>query len=33
MRMIIKRQGPAGFAQLYILDPDANVIEVNNAAR
>jgi catechol 2,3-dioxygenase-like lactoylglutathione lyase family enzyme len=31
MRMMVRRQGQAGFAQLYILDPDANVIEVNDA--
>lgn len=30
-RMMLKRQGRAGFAQLYILDPDGNVIEVNDA--
>ena len=31
MRMIVKRQGMAGFPQLYLLDPDRNVIEVNGA--
>ena len=30
-RMIVKRQGMAGFPQLYLLDPDRNVIEVNGA--
>ncbi len=29
--MMIKRAGQAGFSQLYILDPDGNVIEVNDA--
>ena len=31
-RMILKRQGMAGFPQLYLMDPDRNVIEVNGAA-
>jgi catechol 2,3-dioxygenase-like lactoylglutathione lyase family enzyme len=31
MRMIIKRQGMAGFPQVYLLDPDRNIIEVNGA--
>jgi catechol 2,3-dioxygenase-like lactoylglutathione lyase family enzyme len=31
MRMILKRQGMAGFPQLYLLDPDRNIIEVNGA--
>ncbi len=31
MRMILKRQGLAGFPQLYLMDPDRNVIEVNGA--
>lgn len=30
-RMLILRGGLAGFEQLYILDPDLNIIEVNNA--
>lgn len=30
-RMILKRQGMAGFPQLYLLDPDRNIIEVNGA--
>lgn len=29
--MMVKRGGRAGFDQLYILDPDGNVIEVNDA--
>lgn len=29
--MMVKRTGPAGFAQLYVLDPDRNVIEINDA--
>jgi catechol 2,3-dioxygenase-like lactoylglutathione lyase family enzyme len=31
MRMIVKRQGMAGFPQVYLMDPDRNVIEVNAA--
>ena len=31
MRMIVKRQGMAGFPQCYLLDPDRNIIEVNGA--
>ena len=31
-RMILKRQGMAGFPQLYLIDPDRNIIEVNGAA-
>lgn len=30
-RMIVKRQGLAGFPQLYLIDPDHNIIEVNGA--
>ena len=30
-RMILRRQGMSGFPQLYLLDPDRNVIEVNGA--
>jgi glyoxylase I family protein len=29
--MILKRQGMAGFAQLFLMDPDRNIIEVNGA--
>ncbi len=31
-RIMMKRTGAAGFAQLYVLDPDRNVVEVNAAA-
>ena len=31
-RMLVKRTGPAGFAQLYVLDPDLNIIEINTAS-
>lgn len=31
MRMIVKRQGMAGFPQAYLTDPDKNIIEVNGA--
>ena len=31
MRMIVKRQGLAGFPQCYLCDPDRNIIEVNGA--
>jgi hypothetical protein len=31
-RMILKRTGMAGFPQLYLIDPDHNIIEVNGAA-
>jgi catechol 2,3-dioxygenase-like lactoylglutathione lyase family enzyme len=30
-RLILKRQGMAGFPQVYLLDPDHNIIEVNGA--
>jgi catechol 2,3-dioxygenase-like lactoylglutathione lyase family enzyme len=30
-RIMMKRTGAAGFAQLYVLDPDRNVVEVNAA--
>ncbi|MBD9371941.1 VOC family protein [Rhizobium sp. ARZ01] len=32
MRLLIARSGPAGFPQLYLCDPDRNVVEVNGAA-
>jgi glyoxylase I family protein len=32
-RLVVKRTGPAGFAQLYVLDPDRNVVEVNTAPK
>lgn len=31
MRMINRRQGIAGFPQVYLMDPDRNIIEVNGA--
>lgn len=31
-RLLVKRTGPAGFAQLYALDPDRNIVEINTAA-
>lgn len=31
-RMLVMREGLAGFAQLYLLDPDLNIIEINDAA-
>lgn len=31
MRIYINRNGLAGFAQLYVLDPDRNIVEVNAA--
>lgn len=30
-RMLVRRQGLAGFPQVYVLDPDRNIIEVNGA--
>lgn len=30
-QIMMKRTGAAGFAQLYVLDPDRNVVEVNAA--
>ena len=30
-RLLVKRTGAAGFAQLYVLDPDRNIVEVNTA--
>jgi catechol 2,3-dioxygenase-like lactoylglutathione lyase family enzyme len=29
--LMVKRTGAAGFAQVYFLDPDRNVLEVNSA--
>ena len=29
--VMMKRTGAAGFAQLYVLDPDRNVVEANAA--
>jgi glyoxylase I family protein len=31
MRVMIRRDGPAGFPQLFFLDPDRNIIEINGA--
>lgn len=30
-RLLVKRTGAAGFAQLYALDADRNVVEINGA--
>ena len=32
-RLIVFKTGLAGFAQLYLLDPDRNIVEVNRAPR
>ena len=32
MRVMVRRNGLAGFPQLYLLDPDRNIIEINGAA-
>ena len=31
-KMLVNRSGMAGFLQLYVMDPDRNIIEVNTAA-
>jgi glyoxylase I family protein len=31
VRMILKRVGAAGFPQLYVMDPDRNIVEINGA--
>ena len=31
MRVMVRRNSPAGFPQLYLLDPDHNIIEINGA--
>lgn len=31
LRMVVVRRGMAGFPQVYIADPDRNIIEVNSA--
>jgi catechol 2,3-dioxygenase-like lactoylglutathione lyase family enzyme len=31
-RMVVDRYGPAGFPQVFILDPDRNTIEINAAS-
>ena len=28
MRVMVRRNGPAGFPQLFLLDPDRNIIEI-----
>ena len=30
-QMLVIRNSPAGFPQLYILDPDLNIVEINGA--
>ena len=32
MKLLVNRSGLAGFLQLYVMDPDRNIIEVNTAA-
>jgi hypothetical protein len=27
----VRRNGPAGFPQAYLLDPDRNIVEINGA--
>jgi glyoxylase I family protein len=31
MRVMVRRNSPAGFQQLFLLDPDRNIIEINGA--
>lgn len=31
MRLFVIREGLAGFPQLYLLDPDRNIVEINGA--
>lgn len=31
MKILVNRSGMAGFLQLYVMDPDRNIIEVNTA--
>jgi hypothetical protein len=31
MLVMVRRGEPAGFPQLFILDPDRNIIEINGA--
>ncbi len=28
-QLLLKRNGPAGFPQVYVLDPDGHVVEIN----
>ena len=30
-RLVVKRTGPVGFPQIYLLDPDGHVLEINAA--
>jgi catechol 2,3-dioxygenase-like lactoylglutathione lyase family enzyme len=30
-RLRLRRNGPAGFPQAYLLDPDRNIVEINGA--
>ena len=32
MRVLVKRTGPVGFPQVYLLDPDQHTVEINAAA-
>ena len=32
MRLLLKRHGPAGFPQIYVLDPDGHVVELSASA-
>ena len=31
MRVVVRRNGPAGFPQLFFLYPDRNIVEINGA--
>jgi hypothetical protein len=31
LRVMVRRDGPAGFPQLFILDPDRNIVEIKGA--
>ena len=31
-RLLMRRDGPAGFPQVYVLDPDGHVVEINASA-
>ncbi|MCX7289479.1 MAG: VOC family protein [Rhodobacterales bacterium] len=31
LRMLVDRHGPAGFPQVFLLDPDRNTVEINAA--
>jgi glyoxylase I family protein len=32
MRMLVNRSGRVGFLQLYVLDPDRHIVEINSAS-